>query len=110
VKRRLFNLAAAVSLVTLIILILRTTGPTPRLPENTYAGKTEATVRAELGKPDRQFAGHYGHPPIDFRKFTGEIKTLVFKKGGYEHYVSFEKSATGWVGIRSSSVPEGSVF
>ena len=68
-------------------------------------------MRSELGKPDREFAGHYGNPPVDFtQKFTGEIKTLVFKKDGYEHYVSFEKQPTGWVGICSSSVPEGSVF
>ena len=83
----------------------------PRLLENAYAGKKETIVRSELGTPDREFVGHYGNPPLDFRKkFSGEIKTLVFNKGGYEHYVSFEKQATGWVGICSSSVPEGSQF
>ena len=85
--------------------------PPPRLPDNMYANKTEVTVRSELGQPDREFAGHYGNPSLDFtQKFTGEIKTLVFKKAGYEHYVTFERKPTGWTSICSSSVPEGSAF
>lgn len=100
-------------LVTILALAMFAgcSGPPPLLPENAYAGKTEAAVRSELGTPDREFAGHYGLPPLDFtKKFAGEIKTLVFKKAGYEHYVSFEKQAAGWISICSSSVPEGSVF
>jgi hypothetical protein len=98
-------------LAILLVATLTGCGPPPRLPENTYANKTEADVRFELGKPDHEFAGHYGAPPLDFtQKFSGEIKTLVFKKAGYEHYVTFEKRPTGWISICSSSVPEGSVF
>ncbi|MDB5321595.1 MAG: hypothetical protein JWN40_3226 [Phycisphaerales bacterium] len=98
-------------LVILLVATLTGCGPPPRLPENTYANKTEAAVRSLLGKPDREFAGHFGAPPPDFtEKFSGEIKTLVFKKAGYEHYVTFEKRSTGWISICSQSVPEGSVF
>jgi hypothetical protein len=98
-------------LAILLCATLAGCGPHPRPPENTYANKTEAAVRSELGDPDREFAGHYAAPPPDFtQKFSGEIKTLVFKKGGYEHYVSFEKRPTGWISICSSSVPEGAVF
>ena len=96
-----------------IVLVARLTGcgPPPPPPQNTYANKTEAAVRSQLGNPDREFAGHFGAPPDDFaRKFSGEIKTLVFKKAGYEHYVTFEKRSAGWISIYSQSVPEGSVF
>jgi hypothetical protein len=98
-------------LAMLLIAMLAGCGPPPRLPDNKYANKTEAAVRSELGKPDSEFAGHYGAPPADStQKFSGEIKTLVFKKGGYDHYVSFEKRPNGWISICSSSVPEGSSF
>ena len=80
-------------------------------PDNAYANKPEEAVRSTLGKPSVEFAGHYGNPPIDFRqKFTGEIKTLVFKRPGGEHYVSFEKRPAGWVSICSSWLPEGAVY
>ena len=79
--------------------------------ENAYANKPEAAVLFALGKPSDEFVGHYGNPPLDFRqKFTGEIKTLVFKKAGGEYYVSFEKRPVGWVGICSSWLPEGAQF
>ena len=98
-------------LALLVVAALTGCGPPPRLPENAYANKTEAAVRSELGQPDHEFAGHYGAPPLGFTQtFSGEIKTLVFKKEGYEHYVTFEKRPNGWISICSSSVPEGSVF
>jgi len=82
-----------------------------RPPENTYVNKPEAVVRSELGEPHHEFAGHYGNPPLDFtKKFTGEIKTLVFKKSGGEYYVSFEKRPPGWVSICSSWLPDGAAF
>jgi hypothetical protein len=78
---------------------------------NAYVGKTEAAVRAELGQPDHEFAGHYGNPPLHFTsQFTGEIKTLVFKRPDGEIYVSFEKRADGWMGICSQWLPQGGVF
>ena|ERR1035437_4400628 len=81
------------------------------LPENSYANKTEDAVRSELGEPHHWFAGPYGLPSMDFTKqFTGEIKTLVFKKPGGEYYVSFEKRPSGWVSICSSWIPDGAVF
>ena len=79
--------------------------------ENAYVNKTEAFVRAELGSPYREAVGHYGLPPISFtNQFSGEIKTLVFKKAGGEIYVSFEKRPDGWIGICSSWLPKGAAF
>ena len=76
--------------------------------ENSYAAMTEKSVRAMLGEPSEQFAGHYGLPPMKFRKqFNGEIKTLVFEKPGGAYYVSFEKRPAGWVSICSSWLPAG---
>lgn len=41
---------------------------------------------------DADFSGRFGAPPLDFtRKFTGEVKTLVFGAADSETYVSFEK-------------------
>jgi hypothetical protein len=83
----------------------------PGPPENAYANQTEAAVRSILGIPDHEFAGHYGAPPLQFtQSFTGEIKTLVFKKPGGSHYVTFEKRANGWIGICSSWLPAGGAF
>ena len=80
-------------------------------PENAYANMTEAMVRAQLGEPHLEFAGHYGDPPLTFTQtFSGEIKTLVFKKPGGEYYVSFEKQPSGWVSICSSWLYEGARF
>ena len=80
-------------------------------PDNDYADKAESTVRAELGKPSREFVGHYGLPDVEFaKKFTGEIRTLVFKQRGGEFYVSFEKRSVGWISICSSWLPDGAAF
>jgi hypothetical protein len=84
---------------------------TKTAPADAYAGKTEVAVRATLGKPSREFAGHYGNPPTDFTdRFTGEVKTLVFKDSDGETYASFEKRGVGWVCICSSWLPHGSAF
>ena len=98
-------------LFILFTVVAGCTSSPGRSIENTYANKSEAAVRSELGEPRYEFAGHYGAPPMDFMKqFPGEIRTLVFKKPGGEFYVSFEKHPSGWVSIRSSWLPEGGEF
>ena len=98
-------------LLVLVALVLAGCGSPVQKPENGYANKAEAVVRSELGEPQHQFTGHYGNPPLFFtQKFTGEIKTLVFKKPGGEYYVSFEKRPAGWISIGSSWLPDGAAF
>lgn len=66
---------------------------------------------AELGKPWREFPGHFGLPHLDWtKKFTGEIKTAVFKKPGGDVYVSFENRNSIWYVISYSWLPEGAAF
>ncbi|HEV7300081.1 MAG TPA: hypothetical protein VGN72_12000 [Tepidisphaeraceae bacterium] len=104
---RLYQLLIVLAAVTLSGCLAVPAGPS----ENVYVNRTEAVVRAELGEPSDEFASHYGNPPLDFRRqFTGEIKTLVFKKPGGEHYISFEKRPDGWIAINSSWLPAGAVF
>ena len=94
-----------------LLLMIGCSSLASHLSENAFANETEAAVRSELGEPHHQFAGHYGLRSMDFTKqFTGEIKTLVFKKPGGEYYVSFEKRPSGWVSICSNWLPDGRAF
>ena len=75
-----------------------------------YAGMSEASIRAQLGRPSREFAGHYGLPSTTFAsRFSGQIKTLVFKDPDGEHYVTFEKRSN-WIAISSAWLRKGAVF
>ena len=102
-RARLYLIAALLSLMA---------GCSPsRPPPNTYLNRTEAEVRSELGEPERDFPGHYGNPPMQFKdQFKGEVRTLVFKKPGGQYYVSFEKRSDGSICICSNWLPDGWAF
>jgi hypothetical protein len=79
--------------------------------ENYWVGRSAEEVIGAMREPDREFAGHYGAPPLDFtNNFAGEIRTLFFQRLLYETYASFEKRPAGWICIGSSKVLRGTVF
>ena len=90
------------------------TPPVSRPPgrqNDAYVGMSETSICARLGRPSREFAGYYGLPSTTFTsRFSGEIKSLVFKNAEGEHYVTLEKRSKGWIAINSSWLPKGGVF
>jgi hypothetical protein len=79
--------------------------------DNALVGQTETEVCAIYGHPKREFAGHYGLPPLAWtRQFKGEVKTDVFRRLDGEIYVTYEKRSGQWVVISNSYLPHGGAF
>jgi len=91
--------------VALVLLIAGCYSPPS---DNALVGRREAAVLAQLGPPSREWAAHYGNPPDTYTaKFTGEIRSAVFKKRGGEVYVTFEKRGGVWYAISNAWLREG---
>lgn len=75
-----------------------------------FIGHSQEVITTQFGPPTTKFSGHYGNPPLDYRRTYPEAHTHVYTTPAGSLYLSFCQQRGRWVCFAANWLPEGAVF
>lgn len=78
--------------------------------EKCFIGHSEEAISTRFGRPQIEFNGPYGMPPVEERRTYPEARTRVYVANGGQLYVAFCRQRGKWVCYTAAWLPTGASF
>jgi hypothetical protein len=75
-----------------------------------FVGHPESSILQRFGPPTHQWQGHYGNPPVKYRRAYSDAITVVYERPTGILYLSFCKEGSRLVCFSSDWLPAGWAF